>query len=271
MNLLNNAFKYSKEGSYISLETYSSINLFKSQYENRYTVRSNESVEKNFAIVVRDTGVGISRESISSVFERFYKVNTVNADSHLGTGIGLALVKSLVLLHKGTISILSERGKGTDMVVCLPLDIKLYEETDFLKEEEVRIDDLAKREKEEVSQKLEETILLNDKKKVLIAEDNEDLRSLIADSLSIDYEIVEASDGVTASKLIDGTDFDLIISDIMMPFKDGVTLCHEIKNDINTSHIPFVLLTAKTSLESKIEGVDSGADMYFEKPINLWI
>lgn len=269
MNLLNNAFKYSKEGSSISLETYSNINSFKSQYENRYTVRSDEAVEKNFAIVVRDTGVGISKESISSVFERFYKVNTVNADSHLGTGIGLALVKSLVLLHKGTISILSERGKGTDMVVCLPLDIKPYEETDFLKEEEIKTDNLAKQEKEDVSEKLEETILLNDKKKVLIAEDNEDLRSLIADSLSMDYEIIEASDGFAASKLIDSLEPDLIISDIMMPFKDGVTLCNETKNDINTSHIPFILLTAKTSLESKIEGVDSGADMYFEKPVDL--
>lgn len=268
MNLLNNAFKYSKEGSFISLETHSNINSFKSRYESSYTVRSDEAVERTFAIAVRDTGVGISKESISSVFERFYKVNTVNADSHLGTGIGLALVKSLVLLHKGTITIYSERGKGTDMVVCLPLDIKLYEETDFLKEE-IKVEDLTKREKEEVNEKLNETILLCDKKKVLIVEDNEDLRSLIADSLYADYEIIEASDGLAASKLINNMEPDLIISDIMMPLKDGVTLCHEIKNDINTSHIPFILLTAKTSLESKIEGVDSGADMYFEKPIDL--
>lgn len=268
MNLLNNAFKYSKEGSSVSLETYFDLNSFKSQYESSYTVRSDEAAGKYFAIVVRDTGVGISKESISSVFERFYKVKTVNAGSHLGTGIGLALVKSLVLLHKGIISILSERGKGTDMLVCLPLDMKLYKEADFLKEE-VKINDLAIKEKEEVSEILDETILLCDKKKVLIAEDNEDLRSLIADSLSADYEIIEAPDGLTASKLINSMDPDLIVSDIMMPFKDGVTLCHEIKNDINTSHIPFILLTAKTSLESKIEGVDSGADMYFEKPIDL--
>ncbi|GHV15902.1 hybrid sensor histidine kinase/response regulator [Bacteroidia bacterium] len=266
MNLLNNAFKYSKEGSSISLETYSNIDSFKSQYENSYTVEGSQVAEKAFSIVVRDTGVGITKESISSVFERFYKVNTVNADSHLGTGIGLALVKSLVLLHKGTITILSERGKGTDMVVCLPLDIKLYEESDFLKEKIV-VDDIAK--EEDVNEKLDETILLCDKKKVLIVEDNEDLRSLIADSLSADYEIIEASDGLVASKLINSMEPDLIISDIMMPLKDGVTLCHEIKNDINTSHIPFILLTAKTSLESKIEGVDSGADMYFEKPIDL--
>jgi signal transduction histidine kinase/DNA-binding response OmpR family regulator len=268
MNLLNNAFKYSKEGSSISLETYSDINSFKSQYENSHTVRGDQAAEKTFSIVVRDTGVGISKESISSVFERFYKVNTVNADSHLGTGIGLALVKSFVLLHKGTITIFSEREKGTDMVVCLPSDTKLYKEGDFLKEKIV-MDDIAKGEKEDVNEKLDEDILLCDKKKVLIVEDNEDLRSLIADSLSTDYEIIGASDGLAASKLVNSMEPDLIISDIMMPLKDGVTLCHEIKSNIDTSHIPFILLTAKTSLESKIEGVDSGADMYFEKPVNL--
>lgn len=133
MNLLNNAFKYTPDRGSIILET-RCRKAFTSLYKNSYTV--GESTNDVFSIIVSDTGVGISRESISSVFERFYKVNTVNADSHLGTGIGLALVKSLVLLQKGTISIHSEREKGTDMIVYLPLDSSIFNETDFMKQKE---------------------------------------------------------------------------------------------------------------------------------------
>ena len=102
----------------------------------------------------------------------------------------------------------------------------------------------------------------------MIIEDNEDLRMLIAESLSDEFQVMQAGDGVESLKLIEHTDFDLIISDIMMPNKDGISLCNDIKGDMNTSHIPVILLTAKTSLESKIEGVDSGADLYFEKPVD---
>lgn len=103
----------------------------------------------------------------------------------------------------------------------------------------------------------------------MITEDNDDLRILIAESLSEEFQVMQAGDGIEALKLMDEVDFDLIISDIMMPNKDGVSLCYDIKKNVNTSHIPVVLLTAKTSLESKIEGVDSGADLYFEKPVDL--
>lgn len=273
MNLLNNAFKYTPDQGSILLETKSAREHFASRYENHYTV--GESGEDNFCIVVSDTGVGVSHDSIGNVFERFYKVNTVNADSHLGTGIGLALVKSLVLLHKGSISIYSERDRGTDMIVRLPLDGTLFNEADFMKP--------AKGVAEEAEQPatsgeaapslevkdLESEVLHSNKKKILIAEDNEDLRILIAESLSDEFEVIQAADGVEALKRMAETDFDLIISDIMMPHKDGVSLCANVKGDINTSHIPVILLTAKTSLESKIEGVDSGADLYFEKPVDL--
>ncbi|WP_054960418.1 sensor histidine kinase, partial [Bacteroides thetaiotaomicron] len=130
-NLLNNAFKYTCNGGSIVLMTKCGKE-FVSRWHNTYRV--GESMENMFSIVVSDTGVGISGESISSVFERFYKVNTVNADSHLGTGIGLALVKSLVLLQRGCISIYSERKKGTDLVVCLPMDSSVFDESDFVKQ-----------------------------------------------------------------------------------------------------------------------------------------
>ncbi|WP_349864600.1 hybrid sensor histidine kinase/response regulator transcription factor, partial [Bacteroides cellulosilyticus] len=270
MNLLNNAFKYTPDRGSIILET-RCRKAFTSLYKNSYTV--GESTNDVFSIIVSDTGVGISRESISSVFERFYKVNTVNADSHLGTGIGLALVKSLVLLQKGTISIHSEREKGTDMIVYLPLDSSIFNETDFMKQKETTQETIMEiTDKEALPVDIKDMgseFMPANKKKILITEDNDDLRVLIAESLSDEFQVMQARDGVEALKLIEDVDFDLVISDIMMPHKDGVSLCNDIKKDMNTSHIPVILLTAKTSLESKIEGVDSGADLYFEKPIDL--
>ncbi len=272
MNLLNNAFKYTRDGGRILLEVKHGKE-FTSQYKESYTV--GECIREAFSIIVSDTGVGISAESISSVFERFYKVNTVNTDLHLGTGIGLALVKSLVLLQKGTISIYSEREKGTDMIVSLPLDKTIFNQSDFVKPKEKEtateapLPPAAEASASVEIKDMEDEYLPFLKKKVLITEDNEDLRTLIAESLSEEFQVMQASDGIEALKLIEETDFDLIISDIMMPHKDGVSLCHDIKSHVNTSHIPVILLTAKTSLESKIEGVDSGADLYFEKPVDL--
>lgn len=272
MNLLNNAFKYTPDKGTITLETRADKENFVSRHRSSYEV--GECAKNYFSIIVSDTGVGVSRESIAYVFERFYKVNTMKADSHLGTGIGLALVKSLVLLQKGSISIFSEREEGTDMVVRLPLDTSLFSDTDFQKRRDTEPEDTTESATKENklsldSKEIESELLLSSKKKVLITEDNEDLRGLIAESLSDEYQVMQAGDGLEALKLIGDTDFDLIISDIMMPYKDGVSLCHDVKADINTSHIPVILLTAKTSLESKIEGADSGADLYFEKPIDF--
>ena len=270
MNLLNNAFKYTREKGSICLEIRGPGEPFVSEYKNSFTVGS--CGDNAFSLVVSDTGVGISAESISSVFERFYKVNTVNADSHLGTGIGLALVKSLVLLQKGSITIYSERDKGTDMVVRLPLDAGLFRESDFKKQKAEKTDTVMTVVQEadvDAVENVEERLQNENKKKILLVEDNADLRALIAEALADEFLIVQAEDGLDALRRMDEMDFDLVISDIMMPNKDGVSLCNDIKKNLNTSHIPVVLLTAKTSLESKIEGVDSGADLYFEKPIDL--
>ncbi len=267
MNLLNNAFKYTPNNGAITIKT-SVGKDFVSQFKNNYTV-GDVTPQNTFSIIVSDTGVGISNESIRNVFDRFYKVNTVNTNSHLGTGIGLALVKSLVLLHKGNISIYSERDRGTDMVVRLSLDPEVFNDKDFLKQEPYKpiITTPDKENKEYIPE--QDDISIRNHKKILIVEDNEDLRNLIADFLSDQYEVTQAIDGIHALQFISDIDFDMIISDIMMPNKDGISLCNDVKGDINTSHIPFILLTAKTSLESKIEGIGSGADMYFEKPIDF--
>lgn len=276
MNLLNNAFKYTKDGGSISIRTLASGNSFKSYYKNHYSVKDKNFPNDCFAVVISDTGIGISKESVESVFERFYKVKTVNFDSHLGTGIGLALVKSLVLLHKGKITIYSERDKGTDFIVCFSSTPGIYNENEHLNEDVVQpensqqlITEIATEKKDDILKELSKDEYIKDKRRILLAEDNHDLRGMIADYLSTDYEVIEAENGQIASNLLEKMRIDLIISDIMMPEKDGITLCKETKGNINTSHIPFLLLTAKTGLESKIEGADSGADIYFEKPIDF--
>jgi signal transduction histidine kinase/ligand-binding sensor domain-containing protein/DNA-binding response OmpR family regulator len=281
MNLLNNAFKYTKEGGVVSIEVHLGDDFFQSPYTANYVIKGETVSASAFSIIIKDTGVGIPQELMESIFERYYKVNTINFDPHLGTGIGLALVKSLVLLHKGKLSIFSEKDRGTDIELRFSTDKTGYNTDDFIQEHA----------KDFVLNNLEETpnillsktmdmdklpenydinkILKTEKRRILLVEDNDDLRKLIAETLVKDYEIIQAENGMIASELLSEREIDLVLSDIMMPEKDGITLCLETKSNIELSHIPFVLLTAKTGLESKIESAGSGADIYLEKPIDL--
>lgn len=275
MNLLNNAFKYTGNGGHIVVETRLDKEPFRSGFKNSYKIQSNPELVRTFSILVKDTGVGISAESIAQVFERFYKVDSDDTEAHIGSGIGLALVKSLVLLHKGAISIYSERNKGTEMLVQFPLDKEMYDAAELLENEasaknmtlsyfiepELRFDN-------QESDK-QESFLLRDRKRILLVEDNEDLRGLMAGHLRASFEIVEAGNGAEASGIVEEMEIDLIISDIMMPVKNGITLCREIKENMNYSHIPFIMLTARGGLENQMEGLDSGADAYFEKPVDF--
>lgn len=268
MNLLNNAFKYTPRGGSITISTHAASDAFGNRFDTNYRIEAEANPLPRFAIAVGDTGVGISRESIAKVFERFYKVNAADTEQHLGTGIGLALVKSLVLLHKGAITIFSERDKGTDMVVELPFDGAAYTEEEFPAESHPT-ETTERDERLDTTRSAAESMLLRTRKRILLVEDNDDLRMLIADFLSTEYEVVQSVDGIAASEWLDDNDADLIVSDIMMPRKDGVTLLREVKENIATSHIPFVLLTSKTDAASKLEGAGAGADLYFEKPVDL--
>ncbi len=273
MNLLNNAFKSTREKGQVSVEVYTGATPFISSYKNSFNLKNTELIFEAFHIVFRDTGIGISKEMLPKVFERFYKINAQNFDSQMGTGIGLALVKSLVALHRGEITIYSEPDKGTDIVISLPVDQSIYPNDCFLPTSEISVEeDSEEDDSASVNDLLEEDIKQGtpeDRKRILLVEDNVDLRNMIAEYLASDFEILEAGDGVEASAILSSKMIDLVISDIMMPRKDGVTLSREIKENVETSHIPVVLLTAKTGLESKIEGVDSGADLYFEKPVDF--
>jgi signal transduction histidine kinase/ligand-binding sensor domain-containing protein/DNA-binding response OmpR family regulator len=262
MNLLNNSFRFTKDGGYITIELLSNRQRFKSLYSTTYVVKEeNEIPDDGFVVVIRDAGIGIEKHVMDRIFDRFYKSNSINADTYAGTGIGLSLVKSLVLLHKGTICVCSEPDKGTDIAICLPLEQVAPEVTE---EHKIPSDNATYTQEEVLSE-----LLPSEKKRILLVEDNEDMKNLLTDFLSSDYDMVTASDGLKATEILSNRLIDMVISDIMMPLKDGVTLCSEIKNRVEISHIPVILLTAKTGIESKIEGVDSGADVYLEKPVDF--
>ncbi|MDR0745547.1 MAG: response regulator [Mediterranea sp.] len=270
MNLLNNAFKYTPDGGTVSIETYSVYSKFVPQYEYSYNVSKDKTFNNEFLLVVRDTGVGISGDTIGDVFERFYTVDTTNLHQHLGTGIGLALVKSLMLLHKGTISIFSERSKGTDIAVYFPTNVSVYDKSEFAEIGKEPVSNGLLPAKNDIDAMIGmDDVYRSDKRRVLIVEDNDDLRTLMSGFLSLHYEIFESTNGAEALEVLKETEVNLILSDIMMPLKDGITLCREVKADVNTSHIPFILLTAKSGPEPRMEGADSGADMYFSKPIDF--
>jgi len=168
------------------------------------------------------------------------------------------------LLHKGAVTIFSERNRGTDMVVELPFDIADYAADEIAEDNAATLPD-----GDEFAESAAESILMRTKKRILLMEDNDDLRRLIANFLSTHYDIVQTADGDEASEWLDTGEADLIIADIMVPGKDGISLCREVKENVDTSHIPFILLTAKTDIETKLEGTGSGADLYFEKPVDL--
>lgn len=207
---------------------------------------SAEEVEgHSFAnITVSDTGIGISDEALKHIFERFYQVQHPD-DSKVGSGIGLHLVKEYVELHEGTIRVESQPGKGTSFIVRIPMDLKMPEETTLASDTS------------------------DDRKKLLIVEDNQDFRHFLKEQLSETYQVIDAPDGEEGERLAVEQNPDLIISDIMMPKVDGLELCRRIKHNVQTSHIPVILLTARSGDEAKISGYAVGADSYISKPFSF--
>ena len=286
LNLLNNAFKYISSGGKITVRTLSDSSHFQSSHpysmvQQFATTNAEESsAMTEVTLVVSDNGIGISQASIDKVFERYYRVNDVTDEQHIGSGIGLALVKSLVELHGGTISIYSERNKGTDFIVSFkfPLaetgenhptatsmqsdnasDLIQYKENIMERKDEMVTADI-----------IDESIypVYTEKKTILLVEDNEDLRVLIAEILEKDYHIIQAGNGAVALEKLNNENPDLILTDVMMPLIGGIELCRTVKQNIETSHIPVIMLTAKSGMENQIEGMEGGADLYIEKPVN---
>ena len=246
-NLLSNALKFSNNGGNITI--------------------SISKIEEDVNIIVSDNGIGISPEDLKNVFNRFYKAESSPIQE--GTGIGLALVKELVELHHGSITVKSELNKGTRFDIKLPLNKELYKDFVVEKKQEVKFQpkplDMQKPEDKNDFEN-EKT---EDAPKILIVEDNIDLQRFIKENIGKQYSVFESANGMEGLEKSFDLIPDLIISDIKMPEMDGIEFCEKIKKDERTSHIPVILLTARSTLENKLEGLEIGADDYMTKPFKI--
>lgn len=264
INLLSNAFKFTAAGGSV-----------------RFDARmEDEAGRQVLHIAVSDTGKGIAAEEQKQVFESFYQARQTVENQDGGTGLGLALVKELVKLHKGNISLQSELGKGSVFSIEIPVYQGAYDVNqlmgpeigeftipavqpvpDLREKPERKANDLQNLEPENRDPSTRET--------VLIVEDNAELRDYMASLLDDEYVVFKAPDGVEALACARKVLPSLIISDLMMPNMDGMELTAQIKSDERTSHIPVILLTAKSGQESRIDGLKTGADDYLTKPFSV--
>lgn len=243
-NLLSNSYKFTPQNG--------TINVCIERDDTKHEIR----------ISVSDSGIGIQKEEREKVFDRFYQVDNKYYDANglSGSGIGLHLSKEYIELHKGKIWVEDSKLGGCKMVFSLPLPDE---------SEEALIEEL------ENSQNTNDTDLKeyketgNDMPKLLIVDDNNDFRTFLCTCMQNRFEVIQAENGEKAFEIAVNEIPDMIISDVMMPVKDGIQLCRELKNDVRTSHIPLILLTAKTTEESQIDGLKSGADDYISKPFNI--
>lgn len=240
-NLMSNAIKYTPEGS--------------------ITLSLTMPEDNTAAIAVEDTGYGIDKDALPHICDRYYQENGNHQAS--GTGIGLALVKSLATLHQAELTVESEKGRGSKFTFSLKAD-RTYPEALHKDDNQ----DLATAENAEENETTSKEPTEDIRPLLLIVEDNADIRLYIEESLHEDYRIIQACNGREGMEQAFSKVPDIIVSDIMMPEMDGIKMTHILKEDIRTSHIPIILLTAKTSINDQEEGYDSGADSYLTKPFS---
>lgn len=269
LNLVNNSLKYTQSGGKMKLQVLSSLENFSPAFENRITIKSDYQASAYIYFRVIDSGIGISKESIGHLFERYYRIT----ETHLGSGVGLAFVKSLTLLHKGFIDVSSERNQGTEIIIGIPA-----KRTDYTLEEQfsqnaapggTRLESINYNSEIAINRPLIEEKTEKPETTILIVDDNEELRAFLRETLGPYYKIIEGTDGNSGLDQTRKALPDLIISDVMMPGMSGTEFCKMVKDDMEISHIPFLMLTAKNGVEAEIEGAISGADLYFTKPINI--
>ena len=245
-NLLSNALKFTNN--------YGNVDLF---------IRLKDGEDSGLMVIeVSDNGIGIPLKSQEKIFKRFYQV-TNSKDHNTGSGIGLSLVKSLVALHKGIIRVESTPGKGSIFTVEIPIDRNFYNDKEVF-EYVLKNDNLSMPVPEKAMKKILQNTDL--KQKILVVEDNTELRKYLVDYLSDYYKVYEAENGEEGLKICRQIKPALCVADVMMPVKNGLEFCEELKNDEFISHIPVVLLTALSDNEDKVKGYGIGADSYMVKP-----
>ena len=270
-NLISNAIKFippDAGGKITVTVTQSQISLLKKLPPNVECVR----------ISIKDTGIGIPADQQPHIFNRFYRAENLPRNSQPGTGIGLALAKEIVELHFGQIDMNSEEGRGTEFIVTLPLGKDHLAANQIVEDDEPGENRLPRRVPEKISAGVlpENDHAANTESEreseaqdvILIVEDNQDVRTFIRQYLEPDYAVAEAVNGRDGFEKAAAAIPDLIICDVMMPELDGYELCHALKNDERTSHIPIILLTAMGGEENKLQGLQTGADDYLTKPFS---
>lgn len=267
-NILSNAFKFTPEDGKITVSV--------KEIKNKNKV---EAVE----IKIRDTGIGIPREDIPKLFDRFYQVDSSLTKEYEGTGIGLALTKELVELHHGNINVESKIGEWTEFTLIIPAGRDHLKDEETIEENEIEPSVIPSGAMNLTPESINKNYTENsssqypltdfeeneDKTIILVVEDNFDMREYIKESLDAGYHVEEAINGEQGVRKAEKIIPDLIISDMMMPKMDGFELTRILKHNEKTSHIPIILLTAKSGQENKIEGLETGADEYLTKPFDL--
>lgn len=263
-NLLSNAFKFTPANGTIEINVSKKLHLFSGN--------SKEAVE----IEIKDNGNGISEKNLERIFERFYQVDQEQGSIFPGTGIGLPLTKGFIELHKGDISVKSQKGKGTSFFVYLQLGKEHLCADDI-----ITIDTEYDNFDNNIAMQTEENLTVaegvtgtrfndvySEKPLVMIVEDNADVAQFIKSCLTDDYRVMTASNGLEGFEKMYIDEPDIIICDVMMPIMDGLEFTRKLKADIRSCHIPLILLTARSSHDQKIEGLETGADSYIAKPFN---
>ena len=245
-NLLSNAFKFTPENGTITV----TLSTLTKEEGGRYA-----------RLVVADTGSGISVQHIRHIFDRFYQIDV----NHAGSGIGLALAKAFVELHGGEITADSVEGKGTVFTVDIPMTVVEEPSADLVQEPRITQQTVVE---ELEDMETEEQIPDENKECILIIDDNADVRDYVKSLLKEEYTVIEASDGRAGLKKAMKYVPDAIICDVMMPVMDGLECCRKLKTELQTSHIPVMLLTACSLDEQRIQGFECGADSYISKPFN---
>ena len=250
-NLLSNAFKYTPQNGSIAVKM-------------SFIPRNDVTMMR---LSVADNGSGIAEEDLPHVFKRFYISST--SDQSQSHGIGLALTNDLLNLHKGNIQVKSQLGEGAVFTFEIPVSENAYTEDEMSEDLQPDLHDSILSESGYNSVGRTENETEPGKLAILVVEDNRELNKLIVDHFADKYTVYSAENGIEALSIVREKEVDLVISDVMMPEMDGLTFCKILKNDLNTSHINVLMLTAKNSTEDRIDCYNAGADAYISKPFEL--
>jgi len=273
-NLLSNAFKFTDiNGKIIVYVKLVSLENIPGQEPG------------SIQITVTDSGRGIPQDQLNRIFERFYQVGQLNSEKTIGTGIGLALTNELVTIYRGTIDVVSTPGEGSAFSIVLPTSRDSFNEDEFSKalphvdEKKHQLIALQDFTAEQTVEEEEEnsSVSADDKKAagtdrrptLLVVDDNPDIRQYLREQLGDEYQVIVARDGVEGFEKAIKHMPALVISDVMMPRMDGFELCTKLKTDMQTCHIPVIILTAKASTDDELEGIETGADAYIAKPFDI--